>query len=426
MKAGSALVLCVILGLALHAVAKGTISKAKELEMAQSKQIKGRFDWNHQTVGQMMPVAKPFGLGQIAAPRTTWRGVTGLVTDALTVFPGGHNFATRRAVDYAIAKVTNDNAKSAKLLKMMKAASIADLLKDKNDQAFAVYSLLYGNFQNELRVNLDGDVGVYAAAAAGIRLRFGGDKEISPDGKNSKFFTPETGYSSANPIHSMLASTSDEKKNAETWTQDKSLLILKNFVTESLTEAITLLRAEKAREDAEASSKTGILGSIGKSLVNGWNAAGSYVQGNGGYAPGWAKAMRLIGSVLHTVQDSACGCTPKHWAIKSTADCLAGDGHGVIEYFPDEKRFKVTGLSDAIFYKERLHFHEELDKLYEEGRVLPIATLAASTNEQIDAITANNLFGSFDPAIAGGKIILDVVTAVYDRPLPPPRLPPRS
>jgi hypothetical protein len=36
--------------------------------------------------------------------------------------------------------------------------------------------------------------------------------------------------------------------------------------------------------------------------VNGWNAAGSYVQGNGGYAPGWAKAMRLIGSVLHTVQ----------------------------------------------------------------------------------------------------------------------------
>jgi hypothetical protein len=43
----------------------------------------------------MMPVAKPFGLGQIAAPRTTWRGVTGLVTDALTVFPGGHNFATR-------------------------------------------------------------------------------------------------------------------------------------------------------------------------------------------------------------------------------------------------------------------------------------------------------------------------------------------
>jgi hypothetical protein len=45
MKAGSALVLCVILGLALHAVAKGTISKAKELEMAQSKQIKGRFDW---------------------------------------------------------------------------------------------------------------------------------------------------------------------------------------------------------------------------------------------------------------------------------------------------------------------------------------------------------------------------------------------
>jgi hypothetical protein len=38
-------------------------------------------------------------------------------------------------------------------------------------------------------VNLDGDVGMYAAAAAGIRLRFGRDPEITPDGKRSKFFT---------------------------------------------------------------------------------------------------------------------------------------------------------------------------------------------------------------------------------------------
>jgi hypothetical protein len=44
---------------------------------------------------------------------------------------------------------------------------------------------------------------------------------------------------------------------------------------------------------------------------------------------------------LCVVQDSACGCTPKHWDIASTKDCLAGDGHGVIEYFPSEKRFKV-------------------------------------------------------------------------------------
>jgi hypothetical protein len=52
--------------------------------------------------------------------------------------------------------------------------------------------------------------------------------------------------------------------------------------------------------------------------------------------------------------------------------------------------------------------------LYEEGRVLSISDLVTKTPEQIDAInTAQNLFGSFDPAIGGGKIILDVVAAVF-------------
>lgn len=369
--------------LALQVEAKGAVTKQKEMSLQVQKHgQKSLFDWNLQTIAAGVGVKSFDKTSTIYAPRTTWPGII------TTTRPGGHNFATRRAVDYAIAAAGPTGA--AALVKMMKVKDIAELQEDRDKQSVAVYALLYGNFQNELRVNLDAESGMAAAGAWAIWGTFRNDPEIArPDGKRSHYYNPATGYSSANPIHSMLQSSKNPVANAATWTQQQSMGVLLSFAKRALTEAITLLKADDGKITV-ATRKS--------------------------YPAGWAKALRLIGSVFHTIQDSACACTTSHWeswAPKAVQDCIAGDGHGVLVYDGARKLWLVTGLSDSIFYDNRLHFHEVLDQQYVPTQVLTIPELL-KTRAAIDdaAKRQKKLFGSYDPAIGGGHIILDVMAAV--------------
>lgn len=372
----------VLVALALN-VAALTVSKQKQQAMQQmAMHGMNKFDWNKMTAASGI---KPMVGMDMPAPRTVWKGLL------KNTYPGGHNFATRRALDLVITKAkTNKNLESL-VTKVLK-NSLTELWEDKDKQPMAAKMLVYGDFQNELRVNIDGEGGIAVAAAAKlIRGLYGKDREITPDGVHSAWWNKETGYSSANPIHSMLASPLLKPPAAPStkWTQKRSFDTLTAFAKSSLSQAITLLRGEKTNGQTE----------------------------------NWKKGLRLVGSVLHLIQDSACYCSARHKDIKgitspeNPANCIPGDGHGVVAYFPNEHRYKVTGLSDPVFYDARLHFHEVLDTLYEPGRVLDINVLAAARsrgdiNKAYDANKAA-LWGDNDPAYDGGMLLLKVIENVF-------------
>jgi len=375
------LLVALVLGcLALQAVAL-TVSKKKSQQIASQK----KFDWNHQTGGSII---KPSTGNDMPAPRTVWKGYW--VGNPINTNPGGHNFATRRAVDFAIVKAKADKSGSlkAQIQKILR-SSLDDLWKDKEGTVKAVSHLVFGNFQNELRVNIDGDglLDGTAAAALLIRTMYGSDPDISLNGKSSKWWTKATGYSSANPIHAMLAS---DDKTPSVYTQHRSYNLMVEFVKEMLTDAITLLRKER--------------------------------DGTGDTTD-WAKGLKRIGSVLHTIQDTAVTCTPKHWkltgfSLRTARDCLPGDGHSVVEFFPKQGRWKITAMSDGVFYAKRHKYHAALDDIYEPGRVLDIDILVASKtrNEINEAYTQSTtaLWGDLDPAYDGGLLLLDVIGAAYN------------
>jgi len=349
-----------------------TLSKRKAQLIAKGR-ANVRFDWNHQTA---LSGIKPMLGMDMPSPREVWKGWIS------NTYPGGHNFATRRAVDYVIAKARASTGVANQVTKIMR-ATLDALTNDHSDTVRAVNQLVFGNFENELRVNIDGDHGAAAAGAVAIRTFFKNDREVTPDGTHSRWWTAETGYSSANPIHAMLVTSSTPARNTAVFTQVYSYDQMVAFAREMITEAITLLRAEK--------DGTGV-------------------------TPNWEKGIRAIGGVLHAIQDSACACTPKHWALQQPAGvngCIAGDGHSVLAFL--DGRWKVTGMSDQIFYDQRNAFHAKLDSLYEPGHVLPVATLAAAAdraaiNRAYDADPAM-LWGDNDPAYDGGNLILAVFDA---------------
>jgi len=317
------------------------------------------------------------------APRTKWPGLT------RSVYPGGHNFATRRAVDFVIAKAKG-NALWAEYVNLIYQTSLVDMEKDKDGTSDFVKTLVYGDFQNEVRVNIDGEGSMtLSTMALALRRSWLPDKDLSPDGVHSEWWTAATGYSSANPIHAML----QEAKPADPqYTQARSYDQMVTFAHEMIGQSIKLLRRSKGK----------------------------------GPTADWKRALRLIGSVLHTIQDSACSCTPRHWVIQEVAqqykndvylgklnivrDCIPGDGHSVLTKQGD--RFLVTGMSNTDFYDSRHDYHAQLDMLYEPGRVLDIATLAAAKtrkdiNDAYDQQTTV-LWGDNDPAYDGGMLILNI------------------
>jgi len=376
-------VVLVVLGLALQAAAL-PLSKKKEQQIAAQRSKK--FDWNHGTVGS---IVKPLSSNDMPAPRTLWKGYW--FRNPINTNPGGHNFATRRAVDFVLAKARAHTDVAAKVTKILR-ASLDNLDKDKEGTEKAVSHLVLGNYQTELRVNIDGTGAGPALAALAIRRYYGTDREVTPDGTHSAWWKAETGYASANPIHAMLEATSDATKNANTYTQKNTYDLMVTFAREMITDAITLLTQEK--------------------------------DGTGDTA-NWAKGLRRIGSVLHTIQDSACSCTPRHWTIKVgfnrysseayAATCLFGDGHSVVKYVPELNRWMITAMSDSTFYNSRHGYHASLDTLYEPGRVLDISVLAGAANRAAINVAYDNtptaLWGDNDPAYDGGYLLLDVISA---------------
>jgi len=232
-----------------------------------------------------------------------------------------------------------------------------------------------------------------SVAARGLRAVYAGARDISPDGTHSQWWTAETGYTSANPIHSMLASAKDlPHLNKWVFTQKHSWDVMTDFVKAMLKDAVKQLRAEK-----DATTDTA----------------------------NWLTGIKRIGSVLHTMQDSACACTPKHWTLytqftgtykidKAVKDCIEGDGHGVLAKHGG--RYVVTGLSDGIFYDQRHDYHAKLDQLYNPQHVLSIAQLLnAHTRPDINDLYEADpkiLFGDNDPAYDGANLIQGVLDAI--------------
>jgi hypothetical protein len=368
------LVALFLLGLALQ-VAALTVSKSRKHAIThRAKKGDIEFDWNKETA---LSGIKPMIGGDMPAPRTTWKGWL------KNTYPGGHNFATRRALDYVIGKARADTKLATVVTKYLH-GSLDALYKDQDTQPTAAKMLVFGNFQNELRVNIDGEGSVAVSLGATlIRQAFGKDKEVTLDGSHSEWWNRNTGYSSANPIHAMLVSSTDKKENVNKYTQAYSYNTMVAFARRMAEQAITLLRKEKS-----ATTDT----------------------------DNWKKGLRSIGSILHTIQDSACACTPKHMKVKSVEGCIEGDGHGVLAFFPTENRWKVTGLSDSIFYDQRHDFHAALDSLYDPEHTLPTDTLVKATsrkaiNDEYNK-NANYLWGDNDPAYDGGNLILEVIKAI--------------
>jgi len=372
-----ALVFVVLAALALSAVA---------MSDRRQKKLKQKFDWNHGTV---LEGILTMGSSKMEAPRRLWKGWT------RNVYPGGHNFATRRAVDYMIDLLAVKNGPAAAVNAIYQ-TSLADMRKDLADQSDFVNALVYGNFMNEVRVNIDGE-GSYTLSGMAVSLRKAWlpNADISPNGINSEWWSAATGYSSANPIHAML----QEAKPADPkYTQQRSFDLMVAFVKKALTIAVTELRAAKGK----------------------------------GRTAGWLRGVRYIGSVLHTIQDSACTCSSRHRTIQPVAaqwkndvylgkldlvrTCVPGDGHSVVER--QGSRFLITGMSNTAFYDARHDWHAQLDMLYENGRLLPISKLveAGQLAEPEDRKRLNAaydsdgtvLWGDNDPAYDGGNLIIAV------------------
>jgi len=271
--------------------------------------------------------------------------------------------------------------------------TLTDMEEDKERNSEFVQMLVKGNFENEVRVNIDaeGSLKLWGLAQK-LRLEWLPDTDLSPDGTHSEWWTSATGYSSANPIHSMLA---EAKPSDPKYTQQYSFDKMIEFTTKMIEQAITLLRQEK-----------------GKGITNDFK-----------------KAVRSIGSVLHTIQDSACACTPRHWTIQKqdvptehgvyasklqhARNCIEGDGHSVMQKVGD--RWLVAAMSDTKFYDGRHDHHAQLDTLYANGRVIPISDMVnfKSRKDINDYYDSHNhaLWGDNDPAWDGAKLIMAIARA---------------
>ncbi len=125
------------------------------------------------------------------------------------------------------------------------------------------------------------------------------------------------------------------------------------------------------------------------------------------------SALMNLGGLFHLIQDSTVGCTEKTKAKtiaaaaevknereRETAVCEVGDGHSLF----NSEANKVIGLSSGEKYFERTVEHSTSDNLYRPQNLFSIQDLMDKNFSD-----AGKLYESFDPAIAAGEPLIEVV-----------------
>lgn len=355
------------------------------------------FNWNKETV-------KAFAQnrGRMEAPREARLSKTG----KLDLHPGGHNLATRRAMDLAILKGRQDRSIEQALTNVY--GETLDNLYEEN--GFAFQKLLWGNFSNEMQTMLDADAKAEKLVGHFMSISYSTRRGIlGQDGRHSKFWKESTGYTSSNLIHSMLVTSSLPEERA-TYSQEHSMKAIKAHVQLTLESVLRkLVNVRRAQLDniyiIEESHKESAK-AIARRIRNfrKWYKGDNQFLHDSRYEYG----MRDLGNLLHGLQDSSVACTAaaKTAPVDPSKDCVEGDGHGIVRKIGNE--WKVVSLSDGAWYARKDGKHAELDNLYQPGNLVAVEDIATGRNVE------SGVYGSFDPAIAGAMVIIDVAQAVEE------------
>ncbi len=134
--------------------------------------------------------------------------------------------------------------------------------------------------------------------------------------------------------------------------------------------------------------------------------------------PQFRSALMNLGGLFHLIQDSTVGCTEKTKtktiALANGADiqgsenfavCQVGDGHSLFNPTAD----RVIGLSSGHEYFDRVKQHSTLDSLYRSHNLYTVPELLAG---EFDRNDMEKLYDGFDPAIAAGDLLLDLLQSV--------------
>lgn len=348
------------------------------------------FNWNKETVKSFI-----HNRGKMEAPRTL--GENG----RRDVHPGGHNLATRRGMDLAILKASSDPA----LKKAMEAVYGETLDNMKGQDGFTFQKILWGNFSNEIQTMLDAGEGSEKLAGWYMSASYSRRTNITgPDGRHSKYWRKETGHSSSNAIHSMLVSSTGA--DAASYTQDHSMQLVRKFALFQLETAIAnLAHVVRAERDGIYVLEESYFQSAQAALRFLRTIRKAYVGDNSHYVDSrFEFALRDLGSIFHTIQDSAVACTDaaKTAAVDPAKNCVAGDGHSVVEKV--NGKWKIVSLSDQAWYVRKDGQHHQLDNLYQPGNLASVEELAQGSEKGV--------YGSFDPALPVGEILLEVAQEV--------------
>jgi hypothetical protein len=382
------------------------------------------FNWNKETVKAFLD-----NRGKLEAPRTATTSVIQKEGSKLmfwksgdatlrTIHPGGHNLATRRGMDYAVLKARTDQ-RLAQDLTMLFGESLDNLY---GQDGFAFQKILWGNFSNEIQTMCDAPEGAenilakYMSSPVGYGPR---TNVVGPDGRHSRYWTPETGYTSSNLIHSMLVSSNNKSLNEHSYRQEDTLKIIKgssstkgSYLERLVRAMINLVDAQRAEND-----KIYVVEESLKEEAKALLRFGGYIEKDfKGYNSYWFNskyefALRDLGSVFHTLQDSAVACTPMARAV-TTVDavpkCVEGDGHSVLKNFGSDSQpdWKIISLSDGDWYARDGGQHAGLDNLYQPANLVTVEDLVQNRNVN------EKVYGSFDPAIAMGEIIVQIARDV--------------
>lgn len=350
------------------------------------------FNWNQVTVQSFQ-----HNRGKMEAPRFHKEH------GRADVYPGGHNLATRRAMDYAILKAERD----PRLQSAMEAVYGETLTNLKGQDGFAFQKILWGNYSNEVQTMLDADSESEKVLAWFMSVSYSRRHNIvGEDGRHSVYWTKDTGYTSSNPIHSMLVTSSNPRDTQ--FTQEYSFRKMSEFVHGRLESAITaLVNVNRAKKDGLYILEPSYFQSYRAVIRFLRTIRKAYTGANTHYKDSrYEYALRDLGSVFHTIQDSSVACTEAaRSAKKNPAECVVGDGHGILEKIGNE--WKVVSLSDGAWYARKDGKHAELDNLYQPENL-------ATVEELVNGTLDKGVYGSFDPALPVGNILLDVALEVQN------------
>ena len=260
----------------------------------------------------------------------------------------GHPLATARALRLAARQAATDPRLAGTFRSVLRADPAgADALAD---GAPLLQTVLFGSWLNEVNTALDGDTAITALGGLYLSHSY---RAFLEHRRHSLPWTPDTGSSSSNPLHSMAITAKTHPVPP-----DRSFEAIHDHLESALAEAIG-------------------------ELASGDDAA-------------WRAGLLALGSVFHTVEDSAVGATPA--ARARVPQCVPGDGHGVLAV--TAHGLQVVALSSNAWFDHRRAMHRRLDDLYRLD----------ADGDRERSIRA--LYGDFDPALANARVMIGVLEAI--------------